>query len=240
VAVTDFLVCADADHLALAAANLFVKLAREAIAQRQRFTVGLAGGSTPRPAYSLLAEEPLIGQVDWSQVEVFWGDERCVPPSHPDSNYRMARQSLLDRVPIPPENVHRVRGELPPEDAAAHYRLELQTVLGAGGRFDLILLGMGTDGHTASLFPETAVLDEKDRSFAAVYVEQLDSWRLTLTLPTVNAARHVVFVVSGVRKAETLARVRSGEGLPAARVQPAEGELIWLVDRDAGVGLTRG
>ncbi len=238
--MTELSVSTDADHLALAAATLFTKLAQGAIDQRQRFTVALAGGSTPRPVYSLLAEEPLRGRIDWRHVEVFWGDERCVPPSHPDSNYRMARRALLDRVPIPPENVHRVLGELPPEDAAAHYRLELQRVLGGGGCFDLILLGLGGDGHTASLFPGTAVLDEKERSFVAVYVEQLGSWRLTLTLPTINAARHVVFLVSGGSKAEALARVRSGEGLPAARVQPAGGELIWLVDRDAGVGLTRG
>ncbi len=238
--MTQFLVCRDADRLALAAADLFAKLARDAIAQRQRFAVALAGGSTPRPAYGLLAEEPLSGRIDWPRVEVFWGDERCVPPSHPDSNYRMTRRALLDRVPIPGGNVHRVRGELPPEEAAAHYRLELQMVMGGGGRFDLILLGMGTDGHTASLFPETAVLNDEECSFVAVYVERMGSWRLTLTLPTINAARHVVFLVSGESKAEALARVWSGERLPAALVQPAEGELMWLVDRDAAAGLVPG
>lgn len=237
--MTGLVVLPDAESVASTGADCFVALAGDAIADRGRFAVALAGGSTPRPLYARLAEPPLVNRVDWARVHLFWGDERNVPPSHPDSNYRMSRRTLLDRVPIPPENIHRIQGELEPHEAAAHYRLELQRVLGGGGRFDLIILGMGPDGHTASLFPDAAVLDEQERSFVAVYVEKLDSWRLTLTLPAINAARHVLFLVSGESKAEALSRVRSGERLPAGMVQPVEGDLIWLVDRDAAAGLAQ-
>ncbi len=226
-------------HLVRTAADRFVSLASEAIANRGRFAVALAGGSTPEPAYALLAEPPIVHKVDWTRVEVFWGDERCVPPDHPDSNYRMARRAFLDHVPIPEENVHRMRGELPPDEAVAAYRLELQKALGADGRFDLILLGMGPDGHTASLFPGTDAVDERTRSVVAVHVEALDAWRITLTLPVINAARRVIFLVSGEAKAETLARVYAGELLPAALVEPVCGELTWLVDRAAASHLPK-
>jgi len=225
------------DGLARAAADRFVSLSSQATAKRGRFAVALAGGSTPEPAYALLAEPPLADQVDWSRVEVFWGDERCVPPDHPDSNYRMARQAFLDDVTIPEGNVHRIRGELPPEEAAAAYRLELQEALGADGRFDLILLGMGSDGHTASLFPGTDAVDERTRSVIAVYVAALDAWRITLTLPVIKAARHVIFMVSGKAKAEALAQIRAGEPLPAGLVEPTCGDLTWLVDQEAAARL---
>jgi 6-phosphogluconolactonase len=237
--VGKFKVVSDVDRLAHAAADWFVSLASAAIAKRGRFAVALAGGSTPRPAYSLLAEQPRAQKVDWGQVEVFWGDERSVPPDHPDSNYRMARRALLDRVPIPGENVHRIQGELRPQEAAAAYRLELRNHLGVDGRFDLILLGMGPDGHAASLFPSTGAVDENERSVIPVYVEKFDVWRVTLTLPVINKARHVVFLVAGDAKAEALARVHAGEPLPAAMVQPADGQLIWLVDRRAAARLSR-
>ncbi len=237
VAVGEFKVVSDALCLARLAANRIVALASGAIAARGRFAVALAGGATPRPTYALLAEQPLAQEVEWPRVEVFWGDERCVPPDHLDSNYRMARCALLDHVPIPRENVHRIPGELPPQEAAAAYRLELQEALGAAGHFDLVLLGMGSDGHTASLFPGTAAVDEEERSVVAVYVPKLGAWRVTLTLPVINAARHVIFLVAGAEKAEVLARVRGGEPLPAAKVQPADGQLTWLVDRDAAARL---
>lgn len=223
----------DADGLARVAASRFVALASAAVAERGQFAVALAGGSTPRPVYTLLAGQPLAGEVDWARVEVFWGDERCVPPDHADSNYRMARRVLLDRVPISREHVHRIRGELPPQEAAAAYWLVLQEDLGGDGRFDLILLGMGADGHTASLFPDTPAVSERERSVVAVYVKKLDVWRATLTLPVINAARHVMFLVTGQEKADALARVHAGEPLPAAMVQPSDGHLTWLVDRDA-------
>ena len=236
--VGKFKVVSDADRLAHVAADWFVSLASAAIAKRGRFAVALAGGSTPRPAYALLAEQPRSQKVDWAQVEVFWGDERCVPPDHPDSNYRMVRQALLDRVSIPKQNVHRIRGELPPRKAASAYRSVLQSCLGTGGRFDLILLGMGSDAHTASLFPGTAAVAERDRTVLAIYVEKLDVWRVTLTLPVINKARHVIFLVAGDAKAEALTRVHAGEPLPAAMVQPADGQLTWLVDRRAAAKLS--
>lgn len=230
-------VLSDAERLAHRTVDRVISSASAAIADRGCFTVALAGGSTPEPAYALLAERDRAQKIDWARVEVFWGDERSVPPDHPDSNYRMARHALLDLVPIPEKNVHRIRGEQPPEEAAAAYRLELQEHLGVDGRFDLILLGMGPDGHTASLFPGTGALQEQEQSVVAVYVERLDTWRITLTLPVINAARHVIFLVSGEEKARALARIHAGEPLPAAMVEPVDGKLTWLVDRDAAARL---
>jgi len=237
--VSEFKIVSDVDRLAHAAADWFVSLASAAIAKRGRFAVALAGGSTPRPAYALLAERPRAQQVDWARVEVFWGDERCVAPDHADSNYRMARQALLDHVPIPKRNVHRIRGELPPSKAASDYRSVLERCLGTDGRFDLILLGMGSDGHTASLFPGTAAVGVRDSTVLANYVEKFDAWRVTLTLPVINKARHVIFLVAGDAKAEALARVHAEDSLPAAMVQPADGQLTWLVDRRAAAKLSR-
>jgi 6-phosphogluconolactonase len=223
----------DAATLARAAAERFVTLAKEAVAAQGQFVVALAGGSTPQATYALLATEEWATRVDWSRVHVLWGDERCVPPGHAESNYRMAREALLDQVPIPADHVHRIRGELPPHQAATAYEAELRAVLGAGGRFDLILLGMGADGHTASLFPNTTAVEEREQTVVAVYVERLQAWRVTLTLPAINDARHALFLVSGSTKADALSRVRAGEPLPAALVHPIQGHLIWLVDQDA-------
>jgi len=229
----------EAASLARAAAEHFVTLATAAIAARGQFVVALSGGSTPRTTYALLASDEFAARVDWPRVRVFWGDERCVPPDHPDSNYRMAREALLDKVPIPTENVHRMRGELPPDQAAAAYQAELEAVLGAGGRFDLILLGMGADGHTASLFPGTAALREQARWVVAYYVDRLAAWRVTLTPVAINAAAHVTFVVSGAGKAERLREVVTGpyqpDVLPAQIVRPTDGRLLWLVDVAAAV-----
>jgi 6-phosphogluconolactonase len=224
---------ADPTSLARAAAEHFVAQAAEAIAARSRFLVALAGGSTPRATYALLATDAFASRIDWSRVCVFWGDERCVPPDHADSNYRMTREVLLDHVPISTENVHRIAGELDPAQAAASYERELKTAMGADGRLDLVLLGLGSDGHTASLFPDTAALEERERWVAANYVERLGAWRITLTLPTINKARQVTFLVAGPSKAEPLVRIRAGADLPAGLVQPEEGQLTWLVDRGA-------
>jgi 6-phosphogluconolactonase len=256
-------VLTDAEQLTEVAAKRIADLASTAIARRGRFVVALSGGSTPRPMYRLLAREPYASAVDWSCVELLWGDERCVPPDHPDSNYRMARRALLDRVGIPANRVHRIKGELPPQEAAAAYRAELETVLGEEGRFDLVLLGLGTDGHTASLFPGTWAVEEREQDAVAVYVERLDSWRVTLTLPIINDARHVIFLVSGQRKADVLSRVcsisawppdqqtvpsrapqadamlsGSPSELPAQLVQPTDGTLTWLVDSEAAAVLS--
>jgi 6-phosphogluconolactonase len=231
--VSEIKVCADAAELARAAAEHFVAQAAKAVAARSQFLVALAGGSTPRAAYTLLATGQFASRIDWPRVHVFWGDERCVPPDHADSNYRMAHEALLAHVPIPVENVHRIAGKLDPVRAAAAYEAELKSTLGTDGRLDLILLGMGRDGHTASLFPGTAALEEQKRWVVENYVEKPKSWRITLTLAAINAARQVTFLVSGSSKAEPLARIRAGEALPAGLVLPMSGGLTWLVDREA-------
>ena len=225
--------------LARAAAEHFVTLATAAIAARGQFVVALSGGSTPRATYTLLASDELAARVDWPRVRVLWGDERCVPPDHPESNYRMAREVLLDKIPIPAENVHHIRGELPPDQAAMAYQAELEAVLGTGGRFDLILLGMGEDGHAASLFPGTAALHEQTRWVVAHYVDKLSAWRVTLTPVAINAAAHVTFLVSGAGKAERLREVLDGphqpDVLPAQIIRPTDGRLLWLADAAAAV-----
>jgi len=223
----------DIASLAQATAERFVELAGQSIEDHQRFLVALSGGSTPRPLYELLATGAFADRIDWTRVEVFFTDERCVPPDHLDSNYRMARLALLDKVPIPPGNVHRIRGGLPPTDAALAYHNELGSALSRDGRLDLILLGMGPDGHTASLFPGSGALDEKSTDVVATYAEPLHSWRVTLTLPALNAAMSILFLVSGAEKAPVLARVFSGEALPAGLVRPSAGTLTWFVDQEA-------
>lgn len=224
----------NANDLARRAAELIVRAAQQTDA---RFSVALSGGSTPERLYALLAVPEFASQIVWSRVHIFWGDERCVPPDHPDSNYRMARETLLGRVPIPPENVHRIVGELDPPQAAALYEQHLQTFLGDKPRFDLILLGMGNDGHTASLFPHTPALHEQTRWVVANHAPAQPSWRVTLTPLAINAAAQVVFLVAGSEKAETLRRVLNGpyipDELPAQLVQPSNGELTWMVDRAA-------
>ena len=223
------IVLPDLEAISRTVAERFVALANE----RDPFTVALSGGSTPHRTYEMLAEGPFRDRIPWDRVHVLWGDERCVPPDHADSNYRMTSEALLEKVPIPPGNVHRIEGEPEPERAAVRYEAVLKALLGPGSRLDLVLLGMGTDGHTASLFPGTAALQEDERSAVAVYVQKLESWRVTLTLPTLNAARNVIFLVSGSGKAPVLARIRGGEALPAALIRPTQGQLTWLIDRGA-------
>ena len=243
----------DAASLARAAAKHFVVLAREAIVDHDQFAVALAGGSTPRGMYALLAGDEFAAQVDWSRVHVFWGDERCVPPDHPDSNYRMAWEVLLNHVPIPADNIHRIRCEMEPTQAATHYEETLRAFFathpaepgsgdqGPAPRFDLILLGMGNDGHTASLFPGTAALHEQTRWVVAHYVEKLGAWRVTFTPVVLNAAANVIFLLSGASKAERLCQVLTGpyqpDVLPAQLVQPRGGHLLWLVDAAAAARL---
>ena len=226
--------------LAEEAAHAVTGAAEEAVRHAGRFTLALSGGNTPRRLYARLATPPFRSRIDWPRVDVFWGDERCVPPDHPDSNYRLAYESLLSRVPIPPERIHRMRGEDPdPERAAQEYARELERVfnLDPGGRprFDLILLGLGADGHTASLFPGSATLNETARLAVATYAEPVKGYRLTLTLPVLNAAARVIFLVSGETKAEAL-RAALNDGAspnrPASLIWPERGA-FWLVDRDA-------
>jgi 6-phosphogluconolactonase len=244
-------ICPTKSELTRVAAERFVVLSEWAIEARGRFAVALSGGSTPRSLYELLAVQPFTSQVDWTHVHVFWGDERAVPPDHSDSNFRMTEESLLRSVPLLPENIHRIRAELPPEEAALDYEQRLgafftgqrgqpdATTLGTD--FDLILLGMGGDGHTASLFPGTAVLCEQKRWVVAYYVDKLDAWRITLTPASINAAKQVLFLVSGGEKAETLQRVLTGpyqpDVLPAQVVQPENGDVTWLLDAEAAASL---
>jgi len=227
---------ADHDALCDAAADEFCRHAAEAVAARGRFAVALAGGSTPRGLYQRLARPPRRERVDWDRVELFWGDERAVPPDHPNSNFAMARATLLDAVPVAPERIHRMEGERADLDAAARdYEAALARVLGAppGGpppALDLVLLGLGADGHTASLFPGTAVLAERHRWVAAVRVPQLETSRLTLTFVVLNAARAVLFLVAGEAKAAAVADVTA---LPAGLVRPSSGDLAWYLDAAA-------
>jgi 6-phosphogluconolactonase len=221
------------EELAEAAARDFASRAREAINERGRFAVALAGGSTPKAAYEVLARD-YAGALDWSKVHVFFGDERTVPPDHEDSNYRMAYEALLSRAPV--RSVHRMRGELPPEEAAAAYEEELREFFGPDDvpRFDLILCGLGEDGHTLSLFPETAALDITDRWVVANPVLKLETTRLTLTIPVLNASRAVTFLVAGEGKADVLKQILEGDAdpraYPAKLVNPKSGDLTWIVD----------
>lgn len=234
----------DGAELARAAAEEFTRRAADAARARSRFSVALSGGSTPRRLYRLLADpaQPFRDRIDWSATYVFWGDERHVPPDHPDSNYRMAREALLDVVPLPAGNVHRMRGE---EADAAHaarsYEEELRSFFSGPPRFDLVLLGLGADAHTASLFPGSEAVREREHWVVAPWVEKLASWRLTLTPAVFDRAAAVIFLVQGEEKAEALRAVLEGDPdpdrYPAQAVRPESGDLLWLVDDAAASGL---
>jgi len=231
-------VYADAAALAHAAARLFTGAARAAVAARGRFVVALAGGATPRATYELLAQEPWRSRVPWPWVHVFWGDERCVPPNDERSNERMTRQALLDHVPVVAGQVHPIRCSDDPAGAAQRYEAILRGIFpDARARFDLVLLGLGANGHTASLFPGTDVLKEERRWAKEVFVAEEDTWRVTLTAGAINSATLVAFLVSGREKAEILDRVLHGPRetakLPAQLIEPQDGELVWLVDAAA-------
>jgi 6-phosphogluconolactonase len=229
------------DHLSFVdgAAAFIAGIAVESIAARGRFTIALAGGNTPRPVYARLAAADHAGRIAWAKVHVFFSDERCVAPDDPASNCRMARKALLDHVPLPFANVHRMHGEADPAFAALAYEQELRVFLDPSSPpvFDLICLGMGADGHTASLFPGTAALHERERSVVAQYVTALESWRLTFTVTLINVARRIAFLVEGADKSETLRRVLEGPNqpdvLPAQLVRPVSGQVHWLVDAAA-------
>jgi 6-phosphogluconolactonase len=229
-----------------AAAEEFLRTATEAIAQRGRFAVALAGGSTPKNLYALIAANAST-TLPWGQMFFFWGDERHVPPDDPDSNFRMANEALLSKVPVPAANIFRVPTENPDASAVAQaYEQTLRKFFdvapGEVPRFDLILLGMGPDGHTASLFPETAALQEKSRLVVANWVEKMKTSRITFTLPVLNAARCIAFLVSGTDKATALSEVLEGsapgEKYPSKLVRPSDGKLIWFVDRAAASELS--
>jgi 6-phosphogluconolactonase len=229
-----------------AAATEFLQRARTAIQGSGRFTVALSGGSTPRRLYTLLATQ---ADVPWDNIYLFFSDERHVPPDHPDSNYRMANEALFSQAPIPKENIFRVPAEIPDADTAAQsYEQTLRQFFQLDSkendedddtlpRFDLVLLGLGPDGHTASLFPGTAALHEDDRLVAANWVEKFKTWRITFTYPVLNHAAAVLFMATGEEKQEALLQVLQGkpdpETYPAQGVHPGNGSLIWLVDQAA-------
>jgi len=234
----------DRERLIHAAAERIVEITFQRIAENGRVAIALSGGSTPRPLYALLGSEKYSKRIDWPKVHIFWGDERCVPPDSPHSNYRMACETLLDAIPIPASNVHRIHGEEDPEKAAAAYEKELRTFFGVNATngsprlgFDVILLGMGDNGHTASLFRGSPAVNEKQRWVMAQYIEVVSMWRITLTPVVINAAKNVIFIVSGEGKAERLHDVLEGafqpDVLPAQIIRPARGQLLWLVDKPA-------
>ena len=233
----ELLVYADAGAVAHALADYFVATGERAIAERGKFTVALSGGNTPRAAYELLAADPLRANLSWSNVFIYFGDERCVPPDDERSNYRMAREAFLDAVPIPSANIARMRGEIDPGLAANEYASILRAELGGMPQLDLVMLGLGEDGHTASLFPGIAQEVGEHSLVEAAYAQSQAMWRVTITPKLINAARRVVFAVEGVAKARALAAVYEGprdpKTYPAQLVQPSSGELTWLMDEAA-------
>lgn len=234
----------DLESLSRAAAELFVKQARQAVQARGRFSVALSGGHTPERTYQLLAQEPLRAQVPWAHVHVFWGDERCVPPDDPRSNERMAHRTLLDQVPLPPSQIHPIRCADTPRQAAEEYEALLRDFFAGGSpRFDLVFLGLGENGHTASLFPGTPAVEEQERWAVAVYVRERTMWRVTLTALVINQAEVVAFLVAGATKAQILHRVLEGpsdpHSLPAQLIHPTDGVQYWLVDTKASKNLRK-
>jgi 6-phosphogluconolactonase len=237
-ASVQFTVLRSVAEVAATTADRFVDAARRAIDERGRFFVALSGGSTPKQVYPLLASPPRRDAVDWSRVEFFWGDERAVPPDHPESNFGVAYQMLLANLAhVRPEAIHRMPAEARDLDAAAlAYEAEMRLTFELRGTkppsFDLIWLGMGPDGHVASLFPGTAGLDERERWVIANWVPSLKAWRMSLTFPVLNAAREAIVVATGSAKADALRRVRGGDtDLPASRLRPSQ--LEWIVDAAA-------
>lgn len=236
-------IVADAEALSKAAAEILVEHIRKTLKTRDVYNIALSGGSTPRRLYALLAGEAVIrDQISWHRVHFFWGDERHVPPDHPDSNYRMADAALLSKAPIPAANIHRIRSEDPDAGkAAADYEQEIRQFfkIDAGQMpcFDCVLLGMGADGHTASLFPGTAALEETRCLVVANWVEKFQSYRITMTVPVFNQAERILFLISGKEKANTLKSVmtnrQESSSYPIQRIRPEQGQRIWLIDLSA-------
>ncbi len=233
----------DAEALARRAAQYFVEMAGEAVAGRGRARIAISGGTTPKAAFQLLADpnQPWRSRMPWENLDLYWVDERAVPPQAAESNYRMTREALLDHVPLRPEQIHRIEGELEPELAAARYETELRNTFRLEGaetpRFDLVALGMGDDGHTASLFPHTEAIHEVARLVTANHVPQKDTWRITLTWPVIDHASSVFFLIAGEDKATVLKEVLMGphnpERLPSQLIWPVSGILTLILDKAA-------
>jgi 6-phosphogluconolactonase len=233
--------------MALASAQLFAARVEQAVAARGIARIAISGGSTPKATFKILADpaQPFLATVPWSKIQLYWVDERCVGPDDPDSNFGMTRDLLLSKTPIPPENVYRMEGELDPEQAASRYESVLRNSMKLEGAespaFDLLALGMGPDGHTASLFPHTPALNEMGRLVVANHVAQKETWRISLTWPVINHAHEVVFEVEGASKTDVLAEVLTGprdpERLPSQLIRPANGKLLFLLDEAAAAKL---
>jgi 6-phosphogluconolactonase len=246
----DLAILPTAELIAAAAARRFAESAEVAIQARGRFVAALSGGATPREMYARLAAQPLASAVDWSRVEVLWGDERCVPPGQDASNYRMARMALLDHVPVDPAHVHRIRGEDPPDTAASAYEREIRHLLGtpegppSGQNIDLVLLGLGQDGHTASLFPGGAWLHDPVSWVRAEYSQADSQWRVTLTPVLINAAAEIIFLVAGGAKAAIVRQVLETpprpDRFPAQIISPPGGRVRWFLDAAAAGELSGG
>jgi 6-phosphogluconolactonase len=226
----------DAASVALEAAERVAAAAEAAIELHGAFSIALSGGSTPRALYSLLAAEPYRSSIDWAKVHLFFGDERCVPGDDPHSNYRMARESLFSKVPVPGDNVYRIRGEIDPQAAAGEYDQTLKEYFADSGP-DVVLLGMGDDGHTASLFPRTEALSALKSRCVANFVPKLNKWRVTLTAPFLNRSQDVLILVTGEAKAARIAQVLEGprvpDELPIQLISPVAGKLAWIMDAAA-------
>jgi 6-phosphogluconolactonase len=223
-------------------AEMIAEVIEQSIRERGSCTLVLAGGKTPRPIYGELGSSPLKDRIDWSRVHLLFGDERMVPPDDPRSNFGMVQETLLSAISIPPLNVHRIVGENDPIVASREYDRILQDLLSRNGqRIDCVLLGLGKDGHTASLFPGSSVVRETKALALPVFSTQTATWRVTMTLPLINAARQVIFIVSGKEKAEIVHRLshasKPGTDLPATLVQPRNGKVVWMIDREAAAGL---
>jgi len=243
----EILVGTDVEETVRIAAGQFAALARKISSEGKPMYAALSGGSTPRLLFQTLAAEPFAGLIPWGAIHFFWGDERNVPPGHPDSNYSMARELLLSRVPVPPANVHRIpTGDGTAIEAADLYQRTLREILpSANGlpRFDYVLLGLGANGHTASLFPHRPTLHEKQRLVVADHVEEVNSWRVSLTAPVLNNAAQITFLVTGEGKAAVVEQViegpRDSEAVPAQLIAPAHGSLAWILDSAAAARLPR-
>ena len=236
--MSELRIFADSDGLCREAAERILRAGQKTVADEGRFVLLLSGGQTPRRLYALLGSAEYRDRLDWTRTHLFWGDERAVPLSDPQSNYRMVAETLLSRIVISEDHIHRIRTELPPEEAAASYERELREFFAGPPRFHVALLGMGADGHTASLFPGSPALREQKRLVVATAKGSIE--RISLTLAALNAAREVLFMVTGTAKAPVLAAALEGpldSGLPAALVRPASSEVVWLVDRAAAAVL---
>lgn len=237
----DIRIFSDPESLAQAAGKIFADAANHAITEQGRCSIALSGGSTPRELFRALTSA-YLDSITWEKVHLFWSDERSVPPDHAQSNYRLAYDEMISKIPIPEGNIHRIRGELAPAEAAGEYEMEMARYFGSAHIpvFDLILLGVGQDGHTASLFPDSEALSEKNHFAVLSYSESAGNWRVTLTLPVLNNALDILFLVSGKSKSGIMSKIiEQGrrDHYPAGMVKPSRGRIIWLLDREAASDL---